>query len=430
MICAHVEVAKNTSIVVDEMNSIENVDLLKTYGDAKLKPATISEKNVAMRNILFLTMHAYSFLVLGHSYSDVDCISSMLAISLLLKKFGKEVSIYLNEPFPSNVAFFADICKYNEISLFIGSSKNLKAPDAIFILDVPKPEMIAMDERIVQFFLQKSIPKIEIDHHFSQDARHAGDAPYRLSLRASSSAEIVAQLCKKLEANTYVLEKHGIEEVFSRNIVMVMAAGMMADAKKGEYLSGRRDVAFFNYFLKKFDCILQKSYYEGSSNLSSVEEVFALLQKMTDEEYHFYKMMEEKAVVKNNIALLIFDEASSYKLQEEMRTFPLFVDILRYTTGSLSAFPNLASISCFYYPPSISSIVEFRVRASEAIKGVDFRSIIEEIGVPDGNGGGHAGAVCFKVDRRFIDSLDEYVCRLFLAVERIIQKHKVNSSLD
>lgn len=258
MICAHVEVAKNTSIVVDEMNSIENVDLLKTYGDAKLKPATISEKNVAMRNILFLTMHAYSFLILGHSYSDVDCISSMLAISLLLKKFGKEVSIYLNEPFPSNVAFFADICKYNEISLLIGSSEKLKAPDAIFILDVPKPEMIAMDERIMQFFLQKSIPKIEIDHHFSKDARHAGDAPYRLSLRASSSAEIVAQLCKKLEANTYVLEKHGIEEIFSRNIVMAMAAGMMADAKKGEYLSGRRDVAFFNYFLKKFDCILQK----------------------------------------------------------------------------------------------------------------------------------------------------------------------------
>ncbi len=406
------------------MNKQHIIDALKNYGDAKLLPSSISQKNIAMNNVFALIMHSYSFLILGHSYSDIDCISSMLAISLLLKKFGKEVSIYLSEPFPSNVGFFRNICEYNEICLYISSSDELDSPDAIFIMDSPKPEMVAMDDKILQFFVKQHIPKIEIDHHFSNDARYSGDAPYRLTLRASSSAEIVAQLCKKLSSHTRVLEKYGIEEIFSRNIVMVMVAGMIADANKGEYLSKKRDISFFNYFLDKFNHILQTSQYKGSSNLASVEEVFDLLGKMTEKESLFYKMMMEKASVNDGIAFLVLNEKDSMSLQQQIVSFPLFIDILRYTTGKLSDSPNLASISCFYYPEDISSFVECRVRAGESIKGTDFRPIIEDMQVPEGNGGGHAGAICFKVERRLIPNLDEYIDKLSSHVKRIIEEHK------
>ena len=82
---------------------------------------------------------------------------------------------------------------------------------------------------------------------------------------------------------------------------------------------------------------------------------------------------------------------------------------MRRITGELSDTPNLASISCFYYPNHLSNFVEFRVRAGEQIKGIDFRCIIEDLKLPLGNGGGHPGAICFKVDKKDITNLDDYI---------------------
>ena len=365
-------------------------------------------------------MHSSSFLILGHSYTDVDCISSMVAISLLLKKFNKHVSLYLQDHFPTSVRFFKNICEYNEIMLFVGNTEELHRPDVIIILDTPKPEMIAMDDKILSFFLQKNIPKIEIDHHFSRDARHSGDEPYRLTLRASSSAEIIAIVCKKLSNHTQVLEKHGICEIYSRNIVMAMVTGMLGDAKMGEYLASKRDRSFFHYFLNKFDHLLQEHHYKGSKNIRSVDEALLLLEEMTEEESTLYDIMEKYTSKQDGLGLLLLDEVASLRLQAEAGNFLTFIDVLRNMTGKLSDYPNLASISCFYYPLSISSFVEFRVRASKQIKGIDFRVLVEEMEVPEGNGGGHPGAICFKVERALINDINEYTKKLIEAVKEKI----------
>lgn len=332
------------------------------------------------------------------------------------------MSLYLQDHFPSSVRFFKNICEYNEISLFVSSTNELKHPDVIIILDTPKPEMIAMDDKILSFFLQKNIPKIEIDHHFSNDARHSGDEPYQLTLRASSSAEIIAIICKKLTSHTPVLEKHGIYEIYSRNIVMAMVTGMLGDAKMGEYLASKRDKAFFHYFLNKFDRLLQEHHHKGSGNIKSVDEALLLLEEMTEEESNLYDIMEKYTSTQEGLGLLLLDEASSVKLQKEAGNFLTFIDVLRNMTGKLSDSPNLASISCFYYPLSISSLVEFRVRASQAIKGTDFRPLIEELEVPEGNGGGHPGAICFKVERALINDINEYTKKLIEAVKGKIRK--------
>lgn len=369
-------------------------------------------------------MHSHSFLVLGHSYSDVDCISSMLAISLLLRKFHKYVTIYVKDRFPSSISFFQKICEYNDINVLIADSKELEKPDAIFILDTPKPEMISLDDKILDFFLQRSIPKIEIDHHFSKDARHSGDVPYRLTLRASSSAEIIAHMCQKLSKHKLVLEKNAVGELYSRNIVMVMAAGMMGDAKKGGYLATRRDISFFKYFLNKFDTILKKSSYEGSANVSSVDEMLQLLEKMTQEELHLYEMMKKESTSKANIGILALDEKISHNICSSLPDFSVFMEVLRNITDELSNSPNNVAISCFYYPSSISNFVEFRVRAGENLKGIDFRCLVDIMKVPEGNGGGHPGAICFKIEKHLISDIKEYLASLVSNVEKIIEEYK------
>ena len=76
----------------------------------------------------------------------------------------------------------------------------------------------------------------------------------------------------------------------------------------------------------------------------------------------------------------------------------------------------------------MSNFVEFRVRAGEVIKGIDFRQVIEDMKVPLGNGGGHPGAICFKIEKDTITSLGDYVMQLLENVNRIISKHTNSSS--
>ena len=396
------------------------MEILKDYGEEKLIPLDINQRNRTIRNILNLIMHSSKFLLLGHSYSDEDCVSSMLAIAILLRKFGKCVTIYVKDRFPPSLAFFQNICEYNEINLEIKSTDGITKPDAIFILDTPKPDMIALDDKILSFFLQKNIPKVEIDHHFSKDARHTGDAPYRLTLHASSSCEIVALICYKLSKQKIVLEKHGIGELYSRNIVLAILTGMIGDAKLGNYLSTKRDRAFFKYFLNKLGSVLKESYYINSRNISSIDEILHLLEEISEKERLLYNLVSKKITKQETLGLLILNQEDSIQLQKQADDFQDFIAIVRRITGELSDSPNVASISCFYYPASISNFVEFRVRAGEAIKGIDFRQVIEDLKVPLGNGGGHPGAICFKVEKKDITNLDEYVSHLLEDVKRII----------
>ena len=404
--------------------------MLENYGAEKLKPLTIAQKNRAIRNIFNLIMHSSRFLLLGHSYSDEDCVSSMLAIALLLRKFGKCVAMYVKDNFPPSLAFFQKICEYNEIELLINSTKDLEKPDAIFILDTPKPDMIALDDKILDFFLQKNIPKVEIDHHFSKDARHTGDEPYQLTLHASSSCEIVANICYKLSRQIIVLEKHGIGELYSRNIVLAILTGMIGDAKLGNYLSTKRDRAFFKYFLNKLGSILKETHYINSKNISSIDEILQLLEEISEKERFLYDEISKEITKNESLGLLILNEEDSLKLQNKAEDFQDFVAIVRRITGELSDRPNVASISCFYYPKNISNFIEFRVRAGEVIKGIDFRQVIEDMKVPLGNGGGHPGAICFKIEKKEIDDLNSYVKHLVDNVLHLISINQKNSQIS
>lgn len=58
---------------------------------------TIHEKNHIINSIFDAIESRNSFLILGHKNPDEDCISSMVAIALLLSKFNKSVELYLSD---------------------------------------------------------------------------------------------------------------------------------------------------------------------------------------------------------------------------------------------------------------------------------------------------------------------------------------------
>nr|WP_253678514.1 DHH family phosphoesterase [Treponema sp. OMZ 788] len=370
-----------------------------------------------MERIFDLIYTKSSFLLLGHKHADEDCISSVVAFGLFLRKFGKTVNIFLEDFVPDNLSFFADICRYNSISLFVKDVTEKISPDVVVILDTPKPDMIASNDDIEVFLKDKKLPKVEIDHHFAADADYSGDVDYRLTLRASSTCEIIGQICLKLEKRPEILKKYGINELYSRNIVLAMLTGMIGDAKMGNYLFKRRDKAFYNYFLKKFNSILHEQFNEGSKNISSVNEIVDVMEKLSDEDARLYESIMKNASYDGRVGVIILDEKQSNALSSGI-DYNQFLGVIKRATDNIAEKVGGVGISAYFDPAEISDKIQLRIRASGDVKGIDLRPILSEFSITDG--GGHPGAIGFRFPRTEIKDLPGYVDKISKRVKILI----------
>ena len=383
----------------------------------KMKPISIGRKNAVMERIFELIYSKSSFLLLGHQYADEDCFSSVVAFGLLLRKFGKTVNIFLEDNVPDNLSFFKEICKYNSISFFVKNLTETINPNVVVILDTPKPDMIALNDDIKVFLKDKTLPKVEIDHHFAADADYSGDEDYRLTLRASSTCEIIGQMCLKLENKPEILKKYGINELYSRNIVLAMLTGMIGDAKMGNYLFKERDKVFYDYFLRKFNSILSKEFNEGSRNISSVNEIVDVMEKLSDEDARLYESVMKNAFYDGRVGVIILDEKLSNALSSGI-DYNQFLGVIKRATDKIAEEAHGVGISAYFDPAEISDKIQLRIRASGAVKGIDVRPILNEFGITDG--GGHPGAIGFRFPRTEIKDLPAYVDKISKKVKTLI----------
>lgn len=385
----------------------------------KNSPLSIRRKNEVIERVFELIYSKNEFLLLGHIYADEDCIASIVAMGLLLRKFGKKVSIFLEERIPENLAFFADICNYNSISMFVKHITDTINPEAVFILDTPKPEMIAFNDKVEVFLKDKNIPKVEIDHHFAADAGYSGDPDYRLTIRASSTCEIIGYMCLKLENRPEILKNYGIKELYSRNIVLAMLTGMIGDAKLGNYLFKQRDKAFYEYFLKKFNMILNAQFDKGSGNISSVEEILEILEKLSAEDSRLYRQIMKIAVYDGRVGIILLDETQSASLSSGI-DYNQFLGVIKRATDSIAQQSKGVGISAYFDPIEISDKIQLRIRAAEDVKGIDLRVVLTDFSIKDG--GGHPGAIGFRFHRSEIQDLNAYVEKINTKVKTLLPK--------
>jgi len=66
-------------------------------------------------------------------------------------------------------------------------------------------------------------------------------------------------------------------------------------------------------------------------------------------------------------------------------------------------------------PPDATGLVQFRLRRSRRYKSFDLRGVLEIFNFTDG--GGHEGAIGFRLPRSQIQSLSEYVGSLVRGID-------------
>ena len=94
------------------------------------------------------------------------------------------------------------------------------------------------------------------------------------------------------------------------------------------------------------------------------------------------------------------------------------VTVARYSADYLAEESGLLSLVAYYDDKEDSGLIQFRIRRSHSFKTLDLRSILEVFNIK--NGGGHPGAIGFRVPAEEIPDLQKYVEFLVKGIEKMI----------
>jgi len=377
---------------------------------------TIREKNATIDRIIDMMTARHRFLVLGHQSPDDDCVSSMISTALILHMFYRDVALYIGTQVHERFKYLLDICRYNSIPLLAATEVPSSDIDTVILCDTPKPSMIEASPAIRDLLKSPRVLRVEIDHHLMADSGYFGDEGYRLVTEASSASELVGHILMKLQGRTALLEQHQVTELFPRNLVLAILTGIIGDSNMGQYLKSRREKKYYQIFSGMFNEMLSRRTTK-KTNFFTADQVFSELQKLsTHEEGCFTYMMERRRVAGSIgfVALSAEDMAPLYAGCDEdtiVSTARVLADRLAEESGKLG-------LVAYYDNPERSELVQFRLRRAGAWKGYDLRGLLTLFSIA--NGGGHEGAIGFRVPRAEVDDFPGYVDRLVKGIEKAI----------
>jgi nanoRNase/pAp phosphatase (c-di-AMP/oligoRNAs hydrolase) len=287
-------------------------------------------------------------------------------------------------------------------------------------MDTPKPAMQESFPGSAALLARRDVLKIEIDHHLEADSSYAGDSGYCLVDEASSASELVGLLAFKLANECSIVREFSIQEIFSRNFVLSVLTGIIGDSKMGKYLKTRRERWFYNLFSGLFNEMLSSKTHQNSRNFSSMDQVFTELQRLTwEEEECFNSMMESQAFFSSQVASVIIGR-ETMSLIESRFDHDTIVSVARYLADVLAESSQMLSLVAYPDHKEAKGLIQFRVRRSELYKDLDLRTILSTFSIE--NGGGHPGAIGFRIPEKDITDISGYSLELIRGIEKLIGK--------
>ena len=377
----------------------------------------IGEKNRIIDNIVDAMTSRHHFLLLGHKNPDDDCIAAMISCALILHMFYKNAIILIGGQIHERFRYLLDICRYNSIRILDADSRPPQAVDTVVVVDTPKPSMIEAG-RGAALLDNPEILRIELDHHLGADSEYIGDKGYRLVTEASSTCELVGHLLLKLRNKKALLERHQITELFPRNLVLTILTGIVGDSNMGQFLKSRREKRYYEIFSGMFNQLLSQRTTK-STNFYSKEDVYKELQSLSAEESAcFTDMMAEKRV-SASIGYVALSEAKSATLFASYGDDTV-VSTARIVADRLAEDSGLLGLVAYFDSAAKGGLVQFRIRRSGQYKKLDLRTLLALFSLS--NGGGHEGAIGFRMPPAEVGDFEAFVTRIVEGTETAIKQ--------
>jgi nanoRNase/pAp phosphatase (c-di-AMP/oligoRNAs hydrolase) len=374
---------------------------------------SIGEKNRIIANIIDAMVTRHHFLLLGHTNPDDDCISAMVSCGLLLHMFYKDAMIYLGTEPHEHFRYLLEICRYNSIRLLMPGSALPPHVDTAILLDTPKPSMVDAGPDGRHLLESPAVLKIEIDHHLGADSGYFGDAGYRLVTEASSASELVGHILLKLGTRRDVLERYQISDLFPRNLVLSILTGIIGDSNMGQYLKSRREKKYYQVFSSMFNDLLSRRTVK-KSNFTSMDEVFREIQRLSSDQTGCYGYMMERKRSTPSLGIVALSETEMEPLYREFDDDTI-VSTTRLVADRLAEESTKLGLVAYYDNPKSSDLIQFRVRRSGAYKKFDLRRLLTLFSIE--NGGGHEGAIGFRLPRDAVPDFAAFVEKIVSGIE-------------
>jgi diguanylate cyclase (GGDEF)-like protein len=384
----------------------------------KTQIESIRKKNLVIENIIDAIISRHHFLLLGHSRPDDDCLASMISFALLLHMFYKDVLIYSGGHLPDRFRYLLDICRYNSIRILDADSPINTKIDTVIVFDTPKPSMIESPAWGLDWMKAPGVCRIEIDHHLGADSDYFGDDGFRFVTEASSASELIGHILLKLVHRKELLESYQIADLFPRNLVLTILTGIIGDSNRGQYLKSKREKRYYDIFSTMFNDLLSRSTVK-KTNFFTMDEVYSELQKLSSSEESCLQFMMGVKRFSPSVGYVALSEESSMTMHESFDGDTV-VSTARIVADRLAEESARLSLVAYFDDAKKSDLIQFRVRRAGGYKKFDLRTLLTLFSIE--NGGGHEGAIGFRLSRNTVPDFPAYVEGLIAQIEQTIPR--------
>ena len=209
-----------------------------------------------------------------------------------------------------------------------------------------------------------------------------------------------------------------IHDPLSRNLVLAIITGIVGDTNMGQYLKSRREKKIYNIFSNLYNDILMKVTVRDT-NFNKIEQVFYELQKLSSQEKECYNYIIQKHHFKKNVGYIILNQKKMKYINDKFDD-DIFISVSKHAANNLAEESKKLSLLAYYDNPQKSDLIQFRMRRCHSFKEFDLREVMNLLSIS--NGGGHEGAIGFRIPKDSIKDLDNYVSEIIEVVSTKINR--------
>jgi len=365
-------------------------------------------------------------------YIDGDALGTMLSLALYLRLLGKQVTLFLPRSLGTNFSFVQDIIHHNEVEV-INDAPGLRAirekVDTVIFCDTANAQLISHFDTISECFLEPRVPVVEIDHHFGTDSAALSPHGIRLFRNANACTEIAAEILQEAHQQHPEFPNPFIQ----RNILLSLLIGMVTDTAGGKVTPLKDD---YSYWIQMLGENLKNGTFTAAplpqdslsdEKISTPEDLLDHLHQMTPEQQLCIQGLLERMECVGEIGYLNLLETSS---QDWGGADPA-QDLAWFNTLQecvISLIPQRAGkMGILLYRDRDAHgapCIFLKIRRSSCLSNGDLREIEPVVQSIFGSknylgGGGHPGAVSFRIRPISEDQTLEGVIELIPSLQKI-----------
>lgn len=368
---------------------------------------TIAEKNRLYQRFMERFESGRSFVVSGHTNPDADCLATMVAVALLIRKFSKPVCLVTAGHMPKNLDYLLTIARYNGV---VVNEKPEYLPDTGIVCDTAKPSLLPEEKELQRLIRSEHTVLMEIDHHLGGDSQYIASREYALVDQASSACSLLARLAIK------IYDSGVVEEVFSRNVVVSILTGMVGDTQMGRVIASHREARMYTLLTNYLDDMLQQKTF-AKGNFNDSEHLYKEMVRLSDAERAVWTYLMEHKRLEGAVGYIALRQEESTTLFDSYGA-DVVVSVARSATDRLAEESGRLGLVVYYDGRRDESLIQCRMRRNYGYEGVDLRNLLNRLGVTDG--GGHPGAIGFRFRRSRVKDFEGFLERIVEAGNRLV----------